>query len=76
MCLEFSRVALPILENPYDIYSFKVLPWLGGQIANDRESYQYLAESIRKFPDQEAISKNDYRMLVLRKLPIAIYRVV
>jgi demethylmenaquinone methyltransferase/2-methoxy-6-polyprenyl-1,4-benzoquinol methylase len=57
MCLEFSRVALPILEKPYDIYSFKVLPWLGAQIANDWESYQYLAESIRKFPDQERFQK-------------------
>jgi demethylmenaquinone methyltransferase/2-methoxy-6-polyprenyl-1,4-benzoquinol methylase len=53
MCLEFSRVTLPLLDRPYDIYSFKVLPWLGEQIANDRESYQYLAESIRKFPNQE-----------------------
>ena len=57
MCLEFSRVALPLLEKPYDIYSFKVLPWLGEKIANDRESYQYLAESIRKFPNQEKFQR-------------------
>jgi demethylmenaquinone methyltransferase/2-methoxy-6-polyprenyl-1,4-benzoquinol methylase len=57
MCLEFSRVVLPLLEKPYNFYSFKALPWLGGQIANDRESYQYLAESIRKFPDQERFQK-------------------
>ena len=57
MCLEFSRVALPLLEKPYDIYSFKILPWLGGKIAKDRKSYQYLAESIRKFPDQEKFKK-------------------
>lgn len=57
MCLEFSRVVLPILEKPYDVYSFKVLPWLGGQISNDQESYQYLAESIRKFPDQKQFQK-------------------
>ncbi len=53
LCLEFSRVALPLFEKPYDIYSFKVLPWLGDHIAKDREAYQYLAESIRQFPDQE-----------------------
>jgi len=53
LCLEFSRVALPLLEKPYDAYSFKVLPWLGEIIANDREAYQYLAESIRQFPDQQ-----------------------
>jgi demethylmenaquinone methyltransferase/2-methoxy-6-polyprenyl-1,4-benzoquinol methylase len=57
LCLEFSRIALPLLEKPYDIYSFKVLPWLGGQIANDRKSYKYLAESIRKFPNQEQFQK-------------------
>ena len=57
MCLEFSRVALPLLEKPYDIYSFKVLPWLGGKISNDQKSYKYLAESIRKFPDQERYKK-------------------
>jgi demethylmenaquinone methyltransferase/2-methoxy-6-polyprenyl-1,4-benzoquinol methylase len=57
MCLEFSRVALPLLVKPYDIYSFKILPWLGEKIANDRESYLYLAESIRKFPDQERFQK-------------------
>ena len=53
LCLEFSRVALPLLEKAYDTYSFKVLPWLGGAFANDREAYQYLAESIRQFPDQQ-----------------------
>ncbi len=52
LCLEFSRVALPLLEKPYDAYSFKILPWLGELFANDREAYQYLAESIRQFPDQ------------------------
>jgi demethylmenaquinone methyltransferase/2-methoxy-6-polyprenyl-1,4-benzoquinol methylase len=57
MCLEFSRFALPLFEKPYDIYLFKVLPWLGGKFANDRASYQYLAESICKFPDQEQFKK-------------------
>ncbi len=53
MCLEFSHVALPALEKIYDTYSFSILPWLGEIVANDRESYQYLAESIRRFPDQD-----------------------
>jgi len=53
MCLEFSHVILPVLEQAYDLYSFKVLPWLGEMVANDRASYQYLAESIRQFPDQD-----------------------
>jgi demethylmenaquinone methyltransferase/2-methoxy-6-polyprenyl-1,4-benzoquinol methylase len=70
LCLEFSRVALPLLEKPYDIYSFEVLPWLGGQIANDRESYQYLAESIRKFPDQERFQ----RLITIAGLKQVTYR--
>jgi len=53
MCLEFSHVTLPMLEQAYDLYSFKVLPWLGEMVADDRASYQYLAESIRQFPDQD-----------------------
>jgi len=53
LCLEFSKVALPALSAIYDRYSFSVLPALGQAIADDREAYQYLAESIRQFPDQE-----------------------
>ncbi len=49
MVLEFSKVAAP-LEKIYDVYSFKVLPWLGKRIANDEASYRYLAESIRMHP--------------------------
>jgi demethylmenaquinone methyltransferase/2-methoxy-6-polyprenyl-1,4-benzoquinol methylase len=52
-CLEFSRVVVPALEKLYDAYSFTVLPWLGGLVADDRSAYQYLAESIRRFPPQE-----------------------
>lgn len=52
LCLEFSRVALPLLERPYDSYSFHVLPALGGLVAGDRDAYRYLVESIRRFPDQ------------------------
>ena len=54
LVLEFSKVARP-LEKMYDWYSFKVLPRLGKLVANDDSSYQYLAESIRMHPDQEAL---------------------
>ena len=54
LVLEFSKVASP-LQKPYDVYSFKVLPWLGQKIANDADSYRYLAESIRMHPDQETL---------------------
>ena len=54
LVLEFSKVT-PLLQKPYDMYSFKVLPWLGDKIANDAESYRYLAESIRMHPDQETL---------------------
>ena len=52
LCLEFSQVVLPVLDQAYDLYSFQVLPRLGGLVAGDRESYQYLVESIRRFPKQ------------------------
>lgn len=52
LCLEFSHLIVPALEDAYDAWSFKVLPALGERVAADRESYIYLAESIRKFPDQ------------------------
>lgn len=55
LCLEFSHVVLPLFDEIYDRYSFSVLPWLGQRIANDRESYQYLVESIRRFPKQEKL---------------------
>ena len=54
LVLEFSKVAQP-LEKIYDWYSFKVLPRLGKLVANDDSSYQYLAESIRMHPDQDAL---------------------
>ena len=56
MCLEFSQVILPILDRIYDTYSFQVLPALGAFIAQDREAYRYLAESIQRFPNQEAFT--------------------
>ena len=52
LCLEFSHVSEPLLAKLYDSYSFKVLPLLGECVVGDRAAYQYLAESIRKFPDQ------------------------
>jgi demethylmenaquinone methyltransferase/2-methoxy-6-polyprenyl-1,4-benzoquinol methylase len=55
-CLEFSRVEVAPLAPIYDTWSFKVLPALGARVAKDAESYQYLAESIRMFPDQETLA--------------------
>lgn len=55
LILEFSKPVFPGLKPVYDAYSFSVLPWLGARIANDPESYRYLAESIRRFPDQETL---------------------
>ena len=51
-CLEFSSVENPLLARLYDEWSFKILPQMGQIVAKDRESYQYLVESIRQFPDQ------------------------
>lgn len=56
LVLEFSKVWQP-LSKLYDIYSFKLLPQMGKWIANDAESYQYLAESIRMHPDQETLKQ-------------------
>jgi demethylmenaquinone methyltransferase/2-methoxy-6-polyprenyl-1,4-benzoquinol methylase len=53
--LEFSRVWQP-LAKAYDVYSFRVLPWLGGRVAGDATAYRYLAESIRMHPDQETLA--------------------
>jgi demethylmenaquinone methyltransferase/2-methoxy-6-polyprenyl-1,4-benzoquinol methylase len=53
--LEFSQLAVPALQPLYDTYSFRVLPWLGQMVAGDAASYRYLAESIRKHPDQETL---------------------
>jgi demethylmenaquinone methyltransferase/2-methoxy-6-polyprenyl-1,4-benzoquinol methylase len=52
LCLEFSKPMLPLLGPLYDRYSFSVIPWIGERVANDRAAYQYLVESIRRFPDQ------------------------
>jgi demethylmenaquinone methyltransferase / 2-methoxy-6-polyprenyl-1,4-benzoquinol methylase len=54
-CLEFSHVAEPLLAKLYDAYSFNVIPRIGQVVAKDRDSYQYLVESIRAFPSQEGL---------------------
>jgi len=53
MVLEFSQIPNELMQKVYDLYSFNIIPQMGKVIANDRDSYQYLVESIRKFPDQE-----------------------
>jgi len=55
LVLEFSRPVVPGLKPLYDAYSFSVLPWLGKVVAKDEASYRYLAESIRRFPDQPTL---------------------
>jgi demethylmenaquinone methyltransferase/2-methoxy-6-polyprenyl-1,4-benzoquinol methylase len=52
LCLEFSRPITEPLQKAYDAYSFKVIPQVGAWVAGDRDAYQYLVESIRRFPDQ------------------------
>lgn len=56
-CLEFSHPITDILQKAYDRYSFSVIPWLGDKVTGDRASYQYLVESIRQFPTQDAFAK-------------------
>ncbi|MCX7961529.1 MAG: class I SAM-dependent methyltransferase [Burkholderiales bacterium] len=55
LVLEFSRIWKP-LEPAYDLYSFRVLPWLGAVVAGDADAYRYLAESIRVHPDQATLA--------------------
>ena len=55
LILEFSQPVLPALGRLYDLYSFNVLPWLGRAVAGDADSYRYLAESIRRHPDQQGL---------------------
>ena len=57
MVLEFSQVPVPMLQWLYDRYSFNMIPRMGQVITGDRDSYQYLVESIRKFPDQETFAQ-------------------
>jgi demethylmenaquinone methyltransferase/2-methoxy-6-polyprenyl-1,4-benzoquinol methylase len=55
LVLEFSQVWKP-LQKPYELYSFRVLPWLGERVAGDAAAYRYLAESIRMHPDQPTLA--------------------
>ena len=57
LCLEFSEVQVPILDRIYDFHSFEVIPRLGQLTAGDAQPYQYLVESIRKFPKQEQFAE-------------------
>ena len=56
-CLEFSHMTANVLQEAYDAYSFNVIPKLGGLIADDEASYQYLVESIRRFPKQDEVTR-------------------
>ena len=55
--LEFSRVDVPVLDAIYDTYSFRLIPGMGRLVTGDAESYQYLVESIRRFPAPEAFAE-------------------
>jgi len=57
LCLEFTPAVTPLLQPLYDLYSFRVLPLLGQIVTGDRDAYTYLAESIRRFPSQSALSE-------------------
>ncbi len=56
LCLEFSKVDVPLLDRLYDFHSFEVIPRLGQAVAGDAESYRYLVESIRRFPPQDSFA--------------------
>jgi demethylmenaquinone methyltransferase / 2-methoxy-6-polyprenyl-1,4-benzoquinol methylase len=56
LCLEFSHVVVPLLNELYDLYSFRVVPALGRMVAGDADAYRYLVESIRGFPPQEELA--------------------
>jgi len=56
MVLEFSRIPNDMMQWAYDLYSFHIIPRIGQAIARDRDSYQYLVESIRRFPDQDSFA--------------------
>lgn len=72
LCLEFSHVDVPMLDTVYDNYSFHAIPAMGRLVAGDAESYRYLVESIRMFPDQETfkamIADAGFRRVAYRNL--------
>ncbi|WP_108260167.1 bifunctional demethylmenaquinone methyltransferase/2-methoxy-6-polyprenyl-1,4-benzoquinol methylase UbiE [Mangrovicoccus ximenensis] len=76
MVLEFSQLPSKPLQKAYDLYSFNIIPRMGQAIANDRDSYQYLVESIRNFPDQDTfagmIRKAGFSQVKYRNLSMGI----
>jgi len=76
LCLEFSKVSNPVLRQLYDAYSFQLIPVMGQVIAGDWNSYQYLVESIRVFPDQDTfknmIEDAGFRMVQYENLSMGI----
>lgn len=76
MVLEFSQIPVSGLQWLYDRYSFNVIPAMGQMVTGDRDSYQYLVESIRKFPDQETfasmIRKAGFQQVSYRNLSLGI----
>ncbi len=76
MVLEFSQIPNEMMQKAYDLYSFNVIPVMGQIIAGDRDSYQYLVESIRKFPDQDTfagmIRKAGFDQVKYRNLSLGI----
>ena len=76
MVLEFSQIPSRPLQELYDLYSFNVIPRLGQLVAGDRDSYQYLVESIRRFPDQQSfasmISQAGFEMVKYRNLSMGV----
>jgi demethylmenaquinone methyltransferase/2-methoxy-6-polyprenyl-1,4-benzoquinol methylase len=69
-CLEFCPNPHTALKPVYDLYSFHLLPWLGDKVAKDRAAYQYLVESIRRFPDPVTLKK----MMEMAGLDVVQYR--
>jgi demethylmenaquinone methyltransferase/2-methoxy-6-polyprenyl-1,4-benzoquinol methylase len=57
LCLEFSSVDVPGIDTLYELYSFQVIPRVGEVVTGDRDAYQYLVESIRKFPKPKAFAR-------------------
>lgn len=76
MVLEFSQIPNDMMQKAYDLYSFNIIPRMGQAIANDRDSYQYLVESIRNFPDQDTflsmLRKAEFEQAKYRNLTMGI----
>lgn len=76
MVLEFSQIPNDLMQKVYDLYSFKIIPPMGQMVTGDRDSYQYLVESIRKFPEQEVfaemIRKAGFDLVKYRNLSLGI----